>query len=219
MRTQNKSSLIFIASSWKQRERVRNLANEIRKLEFDVYDFTDPSCRKTPEVAPEKYPELFDPQKHIYWNYLHKQEWFDAIEENRRNIDNCDKLVLLLPCGIDATADWAYAFAKEKETYIVGEPPTGERSPVHLWANGWFPDEHSFLHHLTDWVSTASPDSFPFYLEGMKMLNILRHESPLKGEELINKTIQTISKEKQKFAKEILKILIERGKIIVTLGL
>jgi len=106
---------VFIASSWKQRERVQALADALREIGLSVYDFTDPRCRKTPGIPPEKYPEKFDPT---------------------------------LPCGIDATADWAYAFAKGKETYIVGHPYAGERSPVHRKANGWFADEKKFAAFL-----------------------------------------------------------------------
>jgi len=139
------NTLIFIAASWKQRKRVRRLAEKLRQLNFGVYDFTDPSCRKAEEIPPEKFPEQFDPERHNYWEYLDKPEWNSAIEENRQNLDCCQMLVLLLPCGIDATADWAYAIGKGKRTFIIGHPNTGERSPVHLWTDKWFSCEKEFL--------------------------------------------------------------------------
>jgi hypothetical protein len=72
---------LYISSSWKQRERVRNLAIQLRNVGLTVYDFTDPACRDTPEVPPEKYPEQFDPEKHIYREYLESQpEWKMAVE-------------------------------------------------------------------------------------------------------------------------------------------
>ena len=145
---QENSYSIFIASSWKQRERVRALADALREMVLSVYDFTDPRCRKTPEIPMEKYPEQFDPAKHNYWEYIGRPEWQAAIDENFENIDRCTMLVLLLPCGIDATADWAYAVAKGKRTYIVGNPRAGERSPVHRKANGWFADERQFMAFL-----------------------------------------------------------------------
>jgi hypothetical protein len=37
---------------------------------LEVYDFTDPQCRKTPEIPPEAFPEQFDPLKHQYRSYL-----------------------------------------------------------------------------------------------------------------------------------------------------
>lgn len=42
---------------------------------------------------------------------------------------------MLLPCGIDATADWALGVGLGKFTVIVGHPGKGERSPCHLWAD------------------------------------------------------------------------------------
>ena len=48
---------IYISSSWKNRERVRNYAMLLRKREHEVYDFTDKNCRETQEIPPEKFPE------------------------------------------------------------------------------------------------------------------------------------------------------------------
>jgi glutaminase len=126
---------IYISSSWKNRERVRELADLIRDAGYDVYDFTDPRCRKTPEIPPEKFPEQFDPAEHVYGEYLQNPAWREAVEENKKALDRCAAVVLLLPCGIDATADWAYAVGLGKKSVVIGHPPAGERSPVHLWAN------------------------------------------------------------------------------------
>lgn len=126
---------IYISSSWKERDRVRALAHHLRQEGFSVYDFTDPECRQTEEIPPEKFSEQFDPHKHIYAKYLDKPEWRDAVENNQQVLDECRAVVLLLPCGIDATADWAYAVGKGKLTLVLGHPGAGERSPVHLWAD------------------------------------------------------------------------------------
>lgn len=139
---------IFLASSWKQRDRIRQFAHRIRALGHSVFDFTDSNCRSTPEIPPEKFPEKFDPGKETYWNYIRRPEWTDAIMENKKNIDLCKMIILVLPCGIDATADWAYAVGKGKTTYIIGNPREGERSPVHMWADGWFENENAFLDFL-----------------------------------------------------------------------
>lgn len=117
--------MIFIASSWKQRERVRRFAHRLRSLDYGVYDFTDPRCRKCVEMPPEKFPEKFDPEKHDYWKYINKPEAVEAVAENRRMINCCTMLVMLLPCGVDATADWAYAVGRGKKTFIIGHPPKG----------------------------------------------------------------------------------------------
>lgn len=125
---------IYISSSWKNRERVRNLAIELRKYGHDVYDFTDPSCRKTPEIPPEKFPEEFDPEIHIYKKYIQQDEWKNAVMENYDAIKNSDLIILLLPCGNDSHADWALGVGMGKDSVVIGSPRKGERSPVHMWA-------------------------------------------------------------------------------------
>jgi len=214
-----KDSLIFIASSWKERSRVRELANTLREFEFPVYDFTDPSCRESPEIPPEKYPEPFDPEKKSYWEYLHSYEWYKAMEENRKNIDCCSMLILLLPCGIDATADWAYAVGKEKETYIIGEPRAGERSPVHLWTTGWFPEENSFVFHLSEWLSSYPEYYFYEYLIELRILKILKMYGPLENLDLLKRVIMIDSDKKYKQAKKVFRNLVDQGKINITLDL
>lgn len=142
---------IYISSSWKNKASVRWLAEQLRCLGHEVYDFTDPSCRKTEEIPPEKFPDQYDPSKHCYVEYIQRPEWALAVEENRQALDRCDVVILLLPCGNDAHADWAYAVGKGKHTYVAGCPKKGERSPVHLWADRMFPNEDMFLQFIEEW--------------------------------------------------------------------
>ncbi len=126
---------IYISASWKNRIAVRNLAETLRKYGHDVFDFTDPRYRKTSESPPEMFPEQFDPSRHIYSKYLDRKEWRDVVNENREEIRKADLIILLLPCGIDATADWALGVGMGKKSIIVGHPNYGERSEVYLWAD------------------------------------------------------------------------------------
>lgn len=126
---------VYLSASWKKRELVRYLADLLRVERHEVYDFTDSSCRQSVEIPPERFPEQFDPALHVYADYLDRPEWRAAVEENRNALRWCDAVVLLLPCGIDATADWAYAVGLGKRSIVMGSPRAGERSPVHLWAD------------------------------------------------------------------------------------
>ena len=138
--------MIYISSSWKNRDRVRSFANALRALNIPVYDFTDPTCRDTPEIPPERFPEAFDPAKHKYEAYLRSiPEWKAAVECNRRALDACSAVVLLLPCGPDAHADWAYAVGRGKFTLVVGSPKAGDRTPTHLWANAFAASDEEAL--------------------------------------------------------------------------
>lgn len=138
---------IYICSSWKQRENVRKLAAELRKLGHEVYDFTDPNCRKYSEIVPpEKYPEPFDPEIHNYYDYLSaKNDLWYVVLENKRVIKSANVVILLLPCGNDAHVDWGYGAGLGKMTFIVGHPGKGERSPAHLWASFFFKDIDDLL--------------------------------------------------------------------------
>jgi hypothetical protein len=144
---------IFLASSWKNRDAVRKMATLLRERGFEVYDFTDPACRKTPEIPPEAYPEQFDPARMGYADYLKKAPaWREAVMANKDAIDACDVVVLMLPCGNDAHADWAYGVGRGKRSIVYGAPRAGERSPVHMWADVMTEEPIGVLVTLQLWV-------------------------------------------------------------------
>lgn len=127
---------IYIASSWKNRDRVRRLAEQLQAVGHQVYDFTNPTSRKGPTIPPEANPAAFDPADGSYAAYLRSRpEWRLAVLGNLEAIRGCDAAVLLLPAGADSHADWGAAVGLGKLTVVVGHPPAGERTPSHLWAS------------------------------------------------------------------------------------
>jgi hypothetical protein len=131
-----RGAVVYISSSWKQRERVRKVAADLLAVGYEVYDFTNPVCRTTPEIPPERFPDLFDPAVHDYEDYLRAvPEWRAAVECNREALDRTSVVVLLLPCGLDAHADAFYALGRGARLIVVGSPLKGERVPTHLWAD------------------------------------------------------------------------------------
>lgn len=134
---------IYISASWKKRVLVRELAETLRAHDHAVFDFTDPECRESDETPPEMFPEQFDPLKHFYRQYIHRNEWLNAVNENREAIQWADLIILLLPCGHDATADWALGVGMGKRSIIVGHPAKGDYSKVHLLAD-------AILNHVED---------------------------------------------------------------------
>lgn len=146
---------IYISSSWKNRDRVRNMAISLRELGHDVYDFTDPTCRKVPEIPPEMFPEEFDPAMHSYREYIQRGEWREAVTENKRAITEAELIVLLLPCGNDSHADWALGVGMGKDSVVIGQPRKGERSPVHIWADAILDDEDA----LIAWLAKDEEDT------------------------------------------------------------
>lgn len=135
-RRSNRTAAVYLSASWKERERVRAAAIRLRDYGFDVYDFTDPSCRNAPEIPPERFPEQFDPARHVYREYITAvPEWRVAVDCNRRAIERCDIVALLLPCGNDAHADAFYGLGLGKRLVVVGQPRAGDRTPTHMWAH------------------------------------------------------------------------------------
>jgi len=128
------------------------MAIKLREMGHEVYDFTDPKCRKTLEIPPEKFPEEFDPDKHFYSEYISKPEWVSAVYENHKAIKEADFIILLLPCGNDSHADWAMGVGAGKPNVVVGHPRKGERSPVHLWSDKIL----DTLEQLYEYVSKVS---------------------------------------------------------------
>ncbi len=140
---------IYLSSSWKNRDRVRALAITLRTGGHEVYDFTDPACRGVPEIPPERFPDQFDPEKHVYATYLNTApEWRAAVMFNQKALDKCDMVVLMLPCGADAHSDWAYAVGKGRQSVIVGHPKAGERTPSHMWANDFLEKDEDVLKYV-----------------------------------------------------------------------
>lgn len=127
---------IYLASSWKNRDKVREMAVRLRKDGHKVYDFTDPECRKTAETPHEKRPKPYDPALHkSYAALLRNSDMYASVMNNQEAIRWCDLVVLLLPCGLDAHADWAYGLGLGKATVICGLPRPGDTVYTHCWAD------------------------------------------------------------------------------------
>ena len=152
-----KFSNVYISSSWKNREQVREVASRLRAEGFTPYDFTDPSCRTTPEIPPEKFSENFDPDKHEYSEYIRSvPEWKQAVKANQIALRDCDAVLLLLPCGNDAHADAYYALGLGKHLVVCGQPVKGDRTPTHLWADAVVPFAEDAVWYLATYRKNFS---------------------------------------------------------------
>lgn len=147
---------IYPASSWKNRDRVRALSTALRAEGHEVFDFTDKpdtfaGMRCAAEIPPERFPELFDPEKHVYRTYLTTPpEWRRAVEDNRRAIEWCETVVLMLPCGMDAHADAFYGLGLGRRLIVCGQPRAGERTPTHLWAEALLDADADVVSYLKE---------------------------------------------------------------------
>ncbi len=112
---------IYLASSWRNSQYPAALA-ELHKAGFNVYDF------RNDEVA-FRWAD-FDPD----WKgwspgqvleAMSRPEVRRAFHADKVALDECDALVLLLPCGASAHAEFGYAVGQGKRTLIV-MPPASE---------------------------------------------------------------------------------------------
>lgn len=142
---------VYLSASWKQRERVRALAEALRGEGHEVYDFTDPRCRKTPEIPPESFPLQFDPERETYREYITGNPYYKAaVHSNYEAIEWCDVVLLLLPAGCDSHADWALGVGMRKKSAVVGQPKTGDRTPSHLWCDQFLDRDED----VSGWLET-----------------------------------------------------------------
>ena len=126
---------IYIASSWKNKAKVREIANQLRKDGHKVYDFTDPETRKVPEELPPDAVREFDPEKHKYSEFIRNRNFYASVMDNQEAIRKCDLVIMLLPCGNDSHADWAYGVGQGKASIVTGQPQKGGQSYTQLWAD------------------------------------------------------------------------------------
>ena len=124
---------IYIASSWKNEEIVKELAAILRSWGHEVYCFAEGGAGQ-----------------HIF-------DWSDVItpdddgitcldtDDSRRaykidkdGLDWSECCILLNPCGRDAHLEGGYAKGKGKKLYILGKWPKGEFSNMYHLADGLF---------------------------------------------------------------------------------
>lgn len=128
---------IYIASSWKNKEAVRNLAEFLRSKGFEVDDFTDDSrgryvfhwmdvCADLDRINAKAFMEDGRTKK--------------ACNEDIKLIKWCDVLIMLCPCGKSSHLEAGYAKGLGKKTYLFapnGFPP-GDFEVMYCLFNGLY---------------------------------------------------------------------------------
>lgn len=106
---------IYLASSWKNYEGVRCLANHLRKQGHEVDDFTDDSQGRfvfswieiTEDAAKLNALEMMKDSRAM-----------KAFNEDKSRIDWCNVLVCILPCGLSAHMELGYAAGTGKKVIV-----------------------------------------------------------------------------------------------------
>lgn len=140
---------IYIASSWKNKTLVKQLATLLRQWGHLVYCFAEQGHGQ-----------------HIFqWDNvpnhnnldgitcLTTQDSIKAYNSDKYSLDKADTCILLLPSGRDSHLEAGYIKGKKGKLFILGEFPTGEFSNMYHLADKCFkltqlPDLRQTLHHI-----------------------------------------------------------------------
>lgn len=131
---------IYVATSWKMKRAALELTDLLRAANHEVDCFCDPSSGRY----------VFDYTKHPEIFHLNAKEYVDCsygrliFQENKKWIDWCDMVILILPSGRSAHLEAGYAVGQGKKLIVVGDMPLGEIEAMYGFADEMFPDYDGF---------------------------------------------------------------------------
>lgn len=136
---------IYLASSWKNKNKVRGLAWLLRRWGHEVFDFTDPESHTVEGV--EKY--VFDGKAFAAFRGQDPAtvDWIDfltwdpsrrAFRSDKAGLDWSDTVVLVLPSGRSSHLEAGYGVGKGKDLFIYGDLPVGEFDAMYGFAAGCY---------------------------------------------------------------------------------
>lgn len=135
---------IYLASSWKNACRVRELALLFRAEGHEVFDFTDPDnsvegIEKFVFSAAQWSIEGGKPAAEIDWlEFLSWTPSKRAFKSDKAGLDWADTVVLLLPSGRSSHLEAGYGVGKGKDLFIFGDLCRGEFDAMYGFAAACF---------------------------------------------------------------------------------
>ena len=149
---------IYIASSWKNRNRVRELALLLRNEGHEVFDFTDHEHRDDGldrfVFGAKEWAEHSgkDPDEIEYKDFLTWEPTQRAFASDKAGLDWANTVVMLLPCGRSSHLEAGYCAGQGKELFIFGDLPVGEFDAMYGFAKQcfWLSEEAHLLKALKE---------------------------------------------------------------------
>lgn len=124
---------IYIASSWKNAETVREIATSLAAIGYGVYDFTDGDMHFSFNAA--DIERFAGKREEIDWLEFNEcPEAHLAFKADRFGINWADAVLMLLPCGRSAHLEAGYAVGRNKPLIIYGDLPKGEFETMYGFA-------------------------------------------------------------------------------------
>ena len=138
---------IYIASSWKNALKVRDLAALLRIHGHQVFDFTDTNNRPANldkfVFGAKQWAEFSgkNPDQIEYIDFLTWPPTKRAFASDRAGLDWADTVVLLIPSGRSSHLEAGYGVGQGKELFIVGNLPIGEFDAMYGFAKFCFHED------------------------------------------------------------------------------
>lgn len=129
---------IYIASSWKNQQKVLDLSKRLEAEGFEV----DAFCRATDKRYSFHWSEFVDEEiellKYDAITFIDAPKVQRAFQEDKSWLDWADTVIMLTPCGKSSHLEAGYAKGQGKLLYIYGEFPKGEFEVMYGFADGLF---------------------------------------------------------------------------------
>lgn len=125
---------IYIASSWKNYQIVRQLSGLLQAEGHEVYDFTDEkkhfafNALDIPRFTGKSRDEI------DWLEFNECRETMMAFKTDKAGLDWADAVLMVLPCGRSAHIEAGYAVGQGKPLIIYGDLPKGEFETMYGFA-------------------------------------------------------------------------------------
>lgn len=118
--------MIYVASSWRNTERLNAVVKALREEGNEVYDFREDGGFSWSDIDPSIPGGIgveADTSARDYMEMVRHPVATKGFERDMKHLDDADTLVLVLPCGKSAHSEFGYAVGKGKRTVILLEDP------------------------------------------------------------------------------------------------
>lgn len=116
---------IYVASSWKNANRVRNLVDVLRSIGFVVYDFTYHSFNWADLNLPNAKEEarIDGRDKLATPEWLKHPKVCKHFQLDLAALNTCDLLIAIFPCGKSTHIEAGFVAGRGKEIYALSDEP------------------------------------------------------------------------------------------------
>ena len=129
---------IYIASSWKNENTVKYVSSRLREAGHEVDCFADNSTGR----YVFHFSEIGDRESLNAVNFLADERSQRAFLEDKKWLDWCDCVVMVLPAGKSTHLEAGYAKGCGKKLYIFGQFPYGEFDVMYGFADKLIPNDN-----------------------------------------------------------------------------